>query len=151
MFFLTQYLFTVKPLSSITKCLGIKEGIENRIKKIITQVSSYDELIQKVQTRRYPANRIKRLLLNILLDISQESEYTNPYYLRILAMNEKGKLYVNHLPKETKSNIITSFKNQESTLVQIEWQASCLYGLLTDQTDIAFNEFKIPIIKGENA
>jgi len=50
----------------------VKEGIENRIKKYIYESNSIDELIMKIKNKRFTYNRIKRILLYILLDIKKD-------------------------------------------------------------------------------
>lgn len=144
--FILRYLFNTLDISVFQKFLGVNEGIENRIKSFINQVTTYDELISNVQTRRYPANRIKRTLLYIILNIDKAHENNYHNYLRILSMNQKGKKYVNTLSKEIKKQIITSFKNQNNYLVNIELQASKLFGLINNQPELYLQEYNVPFI-----
>jgi hypothetical protein len=73
------------------------------------------------------------------------------YYLRVLAAYNPGLAYINKLPKATKAKIITTFKNKENDeLVNIEVQATKIYGLITKQPNIYLDEYKMPIIGGRN-
>lgn len=145
-FYLLKYLFTVKDINLIKNTLGMNEGIENRILSFIYKSTDYDNLLSNIQTKRYSLNKIKRLILHTLLEISKEHENKYHYYHRILSMNNNGKKYISRLPKSIKELIITSFKNQNNYLVDIELKASKLYGLLINEPNIYLNEFNVPYI-----
>lgn len=146
MFNLLKYVFNIRDINSLNNILGMNEGIENRILSFINKFTSYDDLINNIQTKRYTVNKIRRLLLHTLLDVSKEYENKYHYYHRILSMTQNGKKYVSSLPKEIKASIITSFKNQNNYLVDIEQKASKLYGLLINDPLIYLNEFNVPYI-----
>jgi hypothetical protein len=65
-----------------------------------------------------------------------------------MSMNNIGKKYVNKLPKEIKKQIITSFKNQDNYLVDIELKASKLFSLINNKPNLFINEFKTPYVEG---
>ena len=134
---------------SFNLILGISEGIENRLINIIKESSSYDEFINKVATKRYPANKIKRILLNIILGIQENDNLCYNYY-RVLAFNINGEKYLNTLPKEIKKSIITSFKNVNNNIADIELKVTNLFGLITNNESLYLNEFNIPIRSEEN-
>ncbi len=46
----------------------VTEGLENRILKAIKVASSYDDLCEKIKSKRYTMAKIKRILLSVLLD-----------------------------------------------------------------------------------
>ena len=56
----------------IAKYQTVDEGIENRLKKVIGGVNNIDELIDKVKTKRYTYNRIKRMIVHILTGFTKE-------------------------------------------------------------------------------
>ena len=122
---------------------GINEGIENRLIIFINEYN-YDNFINKAITKRYPINKIKRLIIYILLDISKKYENNNDYYLRVLGMNDVGKKHISNLDKDTKKEIITSFKNINNDLVNFELKATKLYGIITNNFNIYKEEFNIP-------
>lgn len=130
----------------LTFIKGINEGIENRFISFINE-SCYDNFINSVKTKRYSVNKIKRIILYILLDINKKYENTLIYYKRVLGMNEIGKKHINSLPKEIKKEIITSFKNINNEIVDIELKASKLYGILINNYDLYKEEFNIPYRK----
>lgn len=136
---------------NIKNIKGINEGIENRLLNFINE-KTYEDFINKVETKRYTKNKIKRLILYILLNIDKSYEYNDSYYLRVLGMNDIGRQFINTLPKEIKKNIITTFKKCNNTdkyqdLIDIELRATKLYGLLINDYDFYLNEFNIPYRK----
>lgn len=146
---LLQYQFTLKDIGEWPNIMGVSEGIEQRFANFIFQAQSYDDFVGFVKTKRYPPNRIKRLILYMLLGVSKEHENQPHHYLRILAMNQVGKNYVNTLPLALKKQIITSFKKLNNDLVNYELKASKLFGIINEKPNIYLQEFQVPYI-GEN-
>lgn len=60
------------PNEELKKIKLISEGMENLFKKHI-DASSYDEFVNRVNSKRYTSSRIKRAMLYILLNIKQEN------------------------------------------------------------------------------
>lgn len=150
-FYLLKYIFFNNDISFFQTIFGVNEGIENRISSFLTKSNNYQELLENVKTKRYTTNKIKRLLLHIIMNTNKDYQDKANYYLRLLGSSDQGLTYINSLPKTTKSKIITSFKNLEKDdLVQTELKATKIYGLLTNQPNIYLNEYKIPIIGGKN-
>lgn len=141
---LLKYRF-LSGAAAMRSVLGVAEGIENRFAGLLTRENDYREFVGKMQTKRYPRNKIKRLIMHILLATDKKYEETNSYYLRLLGASQKGLAHIRGLPKATKDKIITSFKNTTDEIAMTELKASRLYDLLTGMTT-ADNEFKIPII-----
>lgn len=151
MLILLKYLFALKDQAEFQYIWGVNEGIEKRIDGFIEKVSDYQSLVSNIQTKRYPQNKIKRLLLHILNNTKKEFEGRRLSYLRMLGSNQKGLEYINKLPRIIKSQIITSFKNQENNpLVDCELSATSIYGILAGRPELTMEEYKIPIIIGGN-
>lgn len=68
---------------------GITEGIEHRLRQAAKAAQSYGELVESVQTRRFPYSRVQRLLSCTLLRLTKEDVSTFdralPLYVRPLA------------------------------------------------------------------
>ena len=45
-----------------------------RLKKVIKEVTSLSELIEKTKSKRYTYNRIKRMLIHILIGLTKEDK-----------------------------------------------------------------------------
>jgi predicted nucleotidyltransferase len=114
----------------------IKEGIENRIYKILKETFHYQDFITKMKTKRYTENYLQRLLITILLELEDQDNY----YLRVLGFNKKGEKHLSNIDKP----IITSPKNTNNKLINIELKASKLYALITNNDNYYQDEFLIP-------
>lgn len=126
----------------------VDEGIENRLKKEILNTNSWQELIEKVKTKRYTYNKINRMLVHILTSFTkEEAKQIKIDYIKILGFNTFGRNYLNQLKKEIKIPIITSYQNNLSQTLDLEHRASSIYYLPINQK-LILNEYnKKPIIK----
>ena len=102
--------YKILSTNDLTYILGIDEKIEPRIRKSISISNNIDELIQNIKTKKYSYNRIKRLLIYILLDY-KKSEHNCNNYIRILGFNKKGSKYLSSIKKDIKLPIITNYSN----------------------------------------
>lgn len=126
----------------------VDEGIENRLKKEILNTNSWQELIEKVKTKRYTYNKINRMLVHILTSFTkEEAKQIKIDYIKILGFNTFGRNYLNQLKKEIKIPIITSYQRNFSQTLDLEHRASSIYYLPINQK-LILNEYnKRPIIK----
>ena len=126
----------------------VDEGIENRLKKEILNTNSWQELIEKVKTKRYTYNKINRMLVHILTSFTkEEAKQIKIDYIKILGFNTSGRNYLNQLKKEIKIPIITSYQRNFSQTLDLEHRASSIYYLPINQK-LILNEYnKRPIIK----
>lgn len=126
---------------------GIDEGIHNRIIKYIKESSSLEELIQKIKTKRYTYNRIKRTLLYILLEIKKTDMNNISNYIRPLGFNEKGLKYLNSIKKGLKLPLISNF-NKNKNLLSLEYKSNSIYALAFNNPNYIIKlEFNKPIKK----
>ena len=126
----------------------VEEGIENRIKKSINNTNSWEELINKIKTKRYTYNKINRMLIHILTNFTkEEAQNITIDYIRVLGFNNKGQKYLNKIKKNIDIPIITNYKPNISKLLDIELRVTSIYELpLKD--NLLEQEFKHkPIIK----
>lgn len=126
----------------------VDEGIENRLKKEILNTNSWQELIEKLKTKRYTYNKINRMLVHILTSFTkEEAKKIKIDYIKILGFNTSGRNYLNQLKKEIKIPIITSYQRNFSQTLDLEHRASSIYYLPINQK-LILNEYnKRPIIK----
>lgn len=127
---------------------GIEEGIENRINKYILESNNLEELIQKIKCKRYTYNRIKRILLYILLDIKKEDIKNIKNYIRPLGFNKKGSRYLKKIKKEITLPLVNNYIKNKG-LLYLEHKSNYIYSLKSNKF---YNEIKEeynkPIIKG---
>ena len=90
-----QYRIRLLSPPALAKFAGCEEGMENLLWKKIHQVSSYAELVQSMTSKRYPASRIKRFLLSVLLGYTKELassfKVKGPSYLKPLGFTDAGQ------------------------------------------------------------
>lgn len=131
--------------NDLTIFYDVKEGIESRIKKYIYEVNTLEELINKIKTKRFTHNRIKRILLYILLDIKKDIKIDN--YIKPLGFNKNGSNYLKNIKKELTLPLVSNYKDNKE-LLKLEYKVNSIYSLkLNDINDNIRNEYNKPIMK----
>ena len=73
---------------------GMEEGLENRLQQAAA-APCYREFIKEAVSRRYPATRLQRLCLHLLLGFDRETaaafHQAGPLYARLLAAGPRGR------------------------------------------------------------
>lgn len=87
---LLYHLRTVQP-QVLAQINDVSEGLENRITAAAGKSRSFDEICEKVKSKRYTMSRIRRILLSSFLGITKELAQLPPSYIRVLGMNDTGK------------------------------------------------------------
>lgn len=121
--------------NDLGKYQSVDEGIENKIKKEIINCNSLEELINRVKSKRYTYNKIKRMLLHILCSYTKEYSKNNKEikYIRVLGFSSKGKNYLNSLKKEISIPIITNINKKNIELLENDIKNDLIYYLITNQ------------------
>lgn len=124
---------------------GVSEGIENKLKKEICNSYSYDEFLFKIKSKRYELSRIKRILVNILLNIYKDDfnllKENNSNYAHILAFNHDKKDLLSHISNTSNIPVIPSLNNKtlsylnkyQKLSLDIDIYASNIYSMLINQ------------------
>lgn len=107
----------------------VDEGIETRIKKYIYEATSWEELIQKIKTKRYTYNKINRMLVHILCNFTKEKacKWKEIEYIRVLGFSSNGQKYLNKIKKEINLPIITNFSKGNSEMLEYEKIVTSVY------------------------
>ena len=136
---------------NINKYQTVDEGIEGRIIDNITKVTTYEELIQNIKTKRYTYNKISRMLLHILTSFTkEEASNIDIDYIRVLGFTTKGQEYLSKIKKNITIPIITGYKKNISKVLDIEYRVTRIYSLFTS-ANLIKKEYQIkPIIKENN-
>ena len=144
-------LLKYKIISSndLSKYLTVDEGIDNRLKSIITECNNIDDLIKKVKTKRYTYNRINRMLIHILIGLTKidKNNTLKNEYIRVIGMNNVGKKYINSIKKKTSIPIVTSLKSINSIIKDYEIKEYIIYNMISNENVIDFEILNKPIIK----
>lgn len=93
----------------------VREGLEHRILRASLESTDYVQLLDLIKTKRYTETSIKRILIKILLDITQDMAGTGdnkvpPSYIRVLDFNKKGAAIIKKMKKTSSLPIITNLK-----------------------------------------
>lgn len=101
----------------------VNEGIENRIADSVYKYNNLNEFILAVKSKRYTYARIRRILLNILLDIKKDDisklkDYHNNY-IKILSFNDRGKNILRNA-KHNGTAIITKYSDYNRNGIHAE-------------------------------
>ena len=109
----------------------VDEGIDSLLKKEIINCNSYDELINKIKSKRYTYNKISRMLLHILCNFTKEkaNSFREISYIRILGFNNKGKEYLNKIKKDVDIPIISKINREKDKMLEYELETTLIYDL----------------------
>lgn len=130
----------------------VDEGLDSSLKKHISEVSTYEELINKLKSKRYTRNKITRMLLHILCGFTKEKarQFKEITYIRLLGFSEKGQQYLSKIKKEVEIPIISKINREKDPMLEFELHVNTIYSL-TDQNEIELNqkEYRNLMSKGE--
>lgn len=134
------------PKHQLAKIPGVAEGLENRIIRLARESVSLDECIAKVTTRRYPAARIRRVIVSAVLEIEANRYPKIPQYLRVLACNTKGTELLRYIKPFCSIPIVSRFGQAGHLLqAQLEVKATDIAMLCAPGMFPAGLELKTPI------
>lgn len=111
---LLMFLIRVKN-DYLKNILDVENGLENRIISCFNNNNNILDAIKCIKTKRYTLTRIQRILIHILLDITNESfidiTKKGPQYIRILGASKNGLKILNKIKSNSSIPIITKFSN----------------------------------------
>lgn len=111
------------------------EGLYRRFYDASRTAVSLEELLRAVKTKRYAHARLRRLLLAVYLGVEPSERTGNVPYLRVLAMNERGKRLLHEmrnqatLPVLVKPADVRELSADARRLMELEARATDLYAL----------------------
>lgn len=127
-----KYLLLIeqKPMDNI---LGYEDGIENYLWKIAVKNQNFSSFLEEATTKRYTSSRIKRLVLNFILD---NESYMNDFdidFYKVLAFNKNSEYIFRNsksMPVLTKKDMDRLTGTDKKVLTQM-LKASNLYNIST--------------------
>lgn len=138
----------INNIDNLDKFLDVDEGIENRIKKYIYISNSWNELVLNIKTKRYTYNKINRMLIHVLSNLTKdEVKSLDIDYVRVLGFNSVGRAYLNKIKKNISVKIVTNYKENISKLFDLEYRINSIYALNTETSLIKDEYSHNPIIK----
>lgn len=101
LFYILKYKILSLDIAGLKNINEVNEGLENKIFKAIGSSNSYESLVSSIKSKRYKESKIKRALINVLLNITKADFETmknkESYYFHILSASKKGKKYLPYL------------------------------------------------------
>lgn len=120
--------------NSLEKIPDVSEGLHNRIYNSICESNNYDEIIEKIKSKRYTRTRISRILCQYFIgfeNFPSNDLRRNPCsYARVLGFNEKGKSILKSIKNNSDIPLYTKLPKTLNDTLKLELQASRTYSLL---------------------
>lgn len=128
------YLFSVlnHEKSDISNIFDVKEGLENKIYSEALNSSNTKKLLDATVNARYTESRIRRILTNILLNVTNESFddcVKEPPLLNLLACKREER----EILKSLKSNVFTSqsgLSHSDTLQARLTYKSQLLFKVL---------------------
>ena len=125
-------LSRLRAINDFSTLQGVSEGLERRFKRYATVETSLDVILEKAKTKRYAMSRLRRMLVCAILGIRTEDTQKPPPYIRVLAMNGKGKKLLGSARKKTELPIIT----KPASVHRLSERAANVFRLEAASTDL---------------
>ncbi|SDG69415.1 Predicted nucleotidyltransferase [Aneurinibacillus thermoaerophilus] len=112
----------------------MNEGIERRLLQVLPGTDSFFELMNALKTRRYTWNRLQRLLLYSMLNLTREKMARaecapGPTYIRVLGFNEIGRKLLKKMKEVSALPVITRVPKNRHPMLSLDVQAGAIYAL----------------------
>ncbi len=92
----------------LSHIIGMEEGLANRLISCAKTAIDYDSFVNACISKRYTRHRIQRVIMCCLMDIKGMPDMD---YIRILAMNSKGRELLSEIKKKGKLTPVTKIAN----------------------------------------
>lgn len=116
-----------------SKLPWLSEGLENRLYKAGRCANSYADLLNAVNTKRYPAARLRRMVWSAVLGMTSQDIKGLPPYIRVLGMNSRGREILATasptLPILTKPSQLKELDDYANRVFQLETIATDIHAL----------------------
>ncbi len=128
----------------------INEGLEQRILNSAKVSKKLDEFFENVKAKRYTLSRIRRIILNAVLQIH---DYENSPYIRVLGFSENALPLLKEMKRAAKLPIVSSFadakkqgKRAEEYFLK-EASYTDFYTMLEKEIRVSGLEFQKSVVK----
>lgn len=100
-------LSRIRAVRDFSDIPGAADGLDRRFLRYANSAPTVASLLEKVKTKRFAMSRIRRVLMCAVLGITTDDIKSPPPYIRILAMNKRGKEIMKAARKHAGLPIIT--------------------------------------------
>ncbi len=105
-------------------------------------IKSIEELVTKAANKNNSKYKYQRVIINTILLVNSEQYNPNYTFIHLLGFSASGQKYIKTLQNPL---IVTSLKNKDCFVAQIEKRATNLYNIVTDQQKI--HDYLPPVTK----
>lgn len=132
----------------------VSEGLEHRIADCARRMSGadagFDRLCDEIKCKRYTHARLRRILLSALLGITAADSAGTPPYLRVLAMNNRGREILTAssaargetgIPLITRCAQVSALDERGRRVFELGASAADLFGLLLPEVTPAGSDY----------
>ena len=125
---LLRYKLRLMSVDAIADTCQCSEGLENLLKDAAA-CPSFAEALQLCTSKRYTTSRIRRLFMQLLLDVPRwRWEDNAPAYLRVLAFNDTGRQLLKQMKSTASLPIITGlYRNWPQRLQHLSMRQQQIY------------------------
>ena len=125
---LLRYKLRLMSVDAIADACQCSEGLENLLKDAAA-CPSFAEALQLCTSKRYTTSRIRRLFMQLLLDVPRwRWEDNTPAYLRVLAFNDTGRQLLKQMKSTASLPIITGlYRNWPQRLQHLSIRQQQIY------------------------
>ena len=125
---LLRYKLRLMSVDAIADACQCSEGLENLLKDAAAR-PSFAEALQLCTSKRYTTSRIRRLFMQLLLDVPRwRWEDNAPAYLRVLAFNDTGRQLLKQMKATASLPIITGlYRNWPQRLQHLQLRQQQIY------------------------
>ena len=159
MFDLLKYKISTTSAERLSEIYSVEEGIENRIKKIMTEGSGetdFDSFIMEIKNKRFTYARLQRIMSYILMDLTDKEfqDLKGTYYGRVLGFSSTGAKLLKSMAEPSRIPIFTNIGQASdcdrkiARCLEIDARASDLFSMVYGDGRIGQDKKQIPYILG---
>lgn len=150
-------LLTASP-EELRTIYEIEEGIEHRLIDCVKDSENFHSFIRKVKSKRYTWTRLQRMCTHVLTntkktEIAAVLRTKKASYLRLLAMSQAGRCYLNKQKKSICLPIVATRSRHDNLSLRLDERAANTYALAYDaslQQKVMKKEYAtVPIQKSD--
>ena len=125
---LLRYRLRLLEAEDIAEACQCSEGLENLLKQS-AGCATFAQALQLCTSKRYSTSRIRRLFMQLLLDVPRwRWEDNAPAYLRVLAFNDTGRQLLKQMKATASLPIITGlYRNWPQRLQHLQLRQQQIY------------------------
>lgn len=114
----------------------VAEGLENRFIKAAMECYTVNDLCMAVKSKRYTLSRLRRIAWSSLLGITKEAASLPPSYIRVIGMNDRGKMLLKQMKKTASLPVIIKAADyKEDTIFNLNHRAEDIFSLAAAAAD----------------